>query len=465
MRWLKGLRKELRRTYLPKSLTEVGVASSEESESFAASMILYSGKAVRCHILSSSKTKNGFLDFIGAVSENILRRALQLEEDFAYQSFQSMLQDLPEPICFLTLINDKMFSFRRGEASHIYAFDVKSQVMCDVEDHFLSLKSFTGYLHLITISARNQKIVDYLRDASQRYLLPSIISIECAKLAKDFGLNDFSISSVGLRIPITDIASLRKLKLFSALSDIGLKRTTNEDAVMASNIKYSSSSVTRSLFLLLVADGAGGHLHGEEASKEALISSFVEILKSGIISSNNDIEGSLSRLRDVVQKVNDKIVNLRETKRSDLATTLTMALVLGRNVFVAHCGDSRMYVLKGDQLTLATEDHKYVVELVRAGLMTAEEAKISPQRSVLTSALGMRNPRIDIKCLQIDGDESLLLCSDGLTDLVSEEEVKAYLSHYKYPSIVAQALIDLANSRGGFDNISVAVMTPGSIIF
>lgn len=456
-------RKSSKSENTPKSLTEVSAASLGETESFAASIIFHSGKAGKCYILSSSGAKNGLLNLMGEVSEKILQAVLQSKEDYSVsESFQPLLERCSAPSCILAFINDKMFSFSKGE-NHIYAFDLNNQILHEISDSFLALKHFTGYIYLIS-SQYCQEIINYLLRSSRENLLPSEISAGCINLAREMGIKDFSISLIGMSIPVVNTSSLKRLKLYGACSDIGLKRAVNEDSVIASNVKYSSSGKTWSSFILLVADGAGGHLHGEEASREALKLSFVEILKSNIISSG-DKETLLFTLRNIVQSINERIASLRERKRSDLATTLTMAFILGNDVFVAHCGDSRAYMLKGNDLSLITEDHKYVMDLVKAGIMTLEEAKFSPQRNILTSALGMRSPRVDFKHFSLEGDEILLLCSDGLTDLVSEEEIKAYLKHYKYPSLVSQALINLANNRGGFDNISVAVLVPGSLIF
>jgi protein phosphatase len=446
-----------------KTLTEVSAFSLGNTESFAASIIFQAEKTNRLYILISSGVKGVALKAASQISEKMLQGVTQEERgDSINGFFQRLIENCSIPFCVLVLMNNEMFTLSKGE-SYIYAFDLNSQELYGIHDDFLMLKHFSGYIYLVN-SQREQKILDYLAQSSQKNLLPSEISAKCIDLVKSIGISNFSMSLLGTYLPLVSVSRLRKLKLYSAYSDVGRKRSINEDSVLASNIKYSSSGELWSSFILSVADGAGGHLHGEEASREALRLSFAESLRSNIIN-GGDKENFLFNLRKSIQTTNHSIMGLRESKRSDLATTLTMALVVGNNVFVAHCGDSRMYMLKGSDLSLVTEDHKYVIDLVKAGVMSIDEAKVSPQRNILTSALGMKNPRIDFKHLSLDGDETLLLCSDGLTDLVDDAEIKAYLQHYKYPSLISQALIDIANKRGGFDNISVAMLVPGSIIF
>jgi protein phosphatase len=447
----------------PKTLTEVSVASLGNAESFAASIIFQNKIMNRLYILISSKTKNIILRLASEISEKMLLEVTDNKEDNYVNDFlKHIIAKYSISFCLMILINDKIFAISKGE-NYIYAYNINSQELHKIHDDLLVLKDFSGYIYLVS-SQREQEIVNYLVQFSKENLLPSELSVRCVNLLKSMGITDFSLSLLGINLPIVNLFNLRKLRLYSAHSDIGRERKINEDSILASNIKYSCFGELLSSFILLVADGAGGHLYGKEASQEALRLTFSEILRSNIINSfKSDV--SFLNLKKAIENVNYRIMDLRESKKADLFTTLTTIVIIGNNAFIAHCGDSRMYVLKGNELSLITEDHKYVMELVKAGVITLEESKLSSQRNILTSALGMKAPRIDFKHLYLDGDEVFLICSDGLTDLVDDTEIKAYIKYYKYPSLISRALIDLANKRGGLDNISIAILVPGSRVF
>jgi protein phosphatase len=170
-------------------------------------------------------------------------------------------------------------------------------------------------------------------------------------------------------------------------------------------------------------------------------------------------------MRRAAEKANAKVRSLRESMKSDAATTLTMALIKGDHAYISHCGDTRSYFVSEQRADLITEDHKYVAQLVKSGVISPEEARSHPQRNIITSALGMEQPRIDVIDRPLGIDELVLVCSDGLSDLVEDQEIWKCSRYQRYPSNISRVLIDLANRRGGSDNISIAMLVPGSLLF
>lgn len=220
-------------------------------------------------------------------------------------------------------------------------------------------------------------------------------------------------------------------------TDIGRVRERNDDSYL----------VEEPLFA--VADGMGGHKGGDVASQLAL-----ETLEAGF----REQGGGLAQL---IRDANGAVL---ERSRSDSAvrgmgTTLTAVVMKGTSALFAHVGDSRAYLLRAGDLRQLTEDHTLVARMVRSGEISAAEAEVHPHRSVLTRALGTEAD-VDVDEFDValtDGDR-LLLCSDGLTGMVTEEQIVAILSAAPDPQDAADRLVRAANRAGGVDNITVMVL-------
>lgn len=220
-------------------------------------------------------------------------------------------------------------------------------------------------------------------------------------------------------------------------TDIGRVRERNEDAVL----------VIPPLFA--VADGMGGHRGGEVASHVAL--DRLEELES-------DGKGSLAdRVRQANQAVWDRAAG--DDHLTGMGTTLTAIRLDGDTAILAHVGDSRAYLLRDEELRQLTTDHTLVERMLRSGEITEEEADVHPHKNVLTRALGT-DQEVDVDEASIallDGDR-LLLCSDGLTGMVTEDQIQAILQASPDPQNAAERLVRAANRAGGVDNISVVVL-------
>lgn len=229
------------------------------------------------------------------------------------------------------------------------------------------------------------------------------------------------------------------------LTDVGRQRvgSANQDAAMALDLPSGG--------LYAVADGMGGHAAGELAANLAL-DTLSQVYLEG--------RGAPPvRLIEAVQAANLAVLRHAVGESVGMGTTL-LALLVDRGAgLLAHVGDSRAYLLRGGELTRLTEDHSWVAEQVRMGLLTEEEARHHQWRSVVSNALGgEERVRLEIFGLPLKGGDRLLLCSDGLSSVVPEPELRALLSKRDEPAAVARLLIEAANDGGGPDNITVVIV-------
>ncbi len=237
----------------------------------------------------------------------------------------------------------------------------------------------------------------------------------------------------------------------AGLTNKGLERPRNEDSCF---VKTDSDNA-----LLAVADGMGGHRAGNVASDLAI--AIAEHFWAGFDrSSPLSAEKARSMVRSLVLEANEQVMAEADniSERRGMGTTFTVGLVCGNRLTIGHIGDSRAYLINDGQIKLLTRDHSLVEQLIDSGQVKPEEAKSHPQRHILTRALGIGpDPQVDIEDLEIEPGSALLFCTDGLTNMVGDEEILAAASKQSDPQLLAEALIELANSRGGFDNITVVV--------
>jgi serine/threonine protein phosphatase PrpC len=224
----------------------------------------------------------------------------------------------------------------------------------------------------------------------------------------------------------------------AALSDVGRARQSNEDAFLERSP------------LFVVADGMGGARAGEVASAIA-----VETAKESEVGTSPEHD-----LTEVVKAANREIYRKaqEDSEHAGMGTTFTGALVTGNEVAIGHVGDSRMYRYRGGELERLTQDHSLVEEFVRQGKLTPEEAEVHPQRSIITRALGPE-PDVQVDTFTYPGraGDVYLICSDGLTGMISEDAIAEIISSSGSLDEAAKHLIDAANENGGRDNITVVL--------
>lgn len=221
-------------------------------------------------------------------------------------------------------------------------------------------------------------------------------------------------------------------------TDTGRQRPHNEDSFVARSPLFA------------VADGMGGAQAGEVASRVA-----VEVLREGLGEGTGTVA---ERLTDQVVEANRRIHERaqKDQRRAGMGTTLTAAYVDTGNLVVVHVGDSRLYRLRDGQLTRLTRDHSLVEELVRQGRLTPEQALEHPQRSIITRALGPESEvAVDSEVLPVDSGDLYLVCSDGLTAMLAEDEIEEILVAPRTLAEQVDMLVDAANAAGGRDNITV----------
>ncbi|HLM25605.1 MAG TPA: Stp1/IreP family PP2C-type Ser/Thr phosphatase [Thermoleophilaceae bacterium] len=225
----------------------------------------------------------------------------------------------------------------------------------------------------------------------------------------------------------------------AALTDVGRQRSANEDSFVEAPPFFA------------VADGMGGAKAGEVASQIAV---------EAFDSADEAPEQAEARLRDIAQSANRRIYDLAqaEESRRGMGTTLTAALVGPDGVSLGHVGDSRGYLLRDGELEQLTRDHSLVAELERTGQIAPGEAEHHPQRSIITRALGPERD-VDVDTYTINGrpGDVFLLCSDGLTSMISNEEMASILRSADSLQETAEALVRSANQSGGKDNITVVL--------
>lgn len=228
-------------------------------------------------------------------------------------------------------------------------------------------------------------------------------------------------------------------------TDKGRVRDINEDYILVLK--------SRNYSLLVAADGMGGHNGGEIASKLASVT-----IRDYIVEKLNEYDDKEELVRDAMIKANSCVFHksLENDKLKGMGTTVTCCLVYNGKLYIGHVGDSRAYIINEKEIRKITEDHSYVQELINNGSITENEALEHPQRNLITRAIGVEKfVVVDTKIESMGIHDYLFLCTDGLTSYVNNEEIHQIVM--KSGQNAVDRLIDLANERGGSDNISIII--------
>lgn len=249
-------------------------------------------------------------------------------------------------------------------------------------------------------------------------------------------------------------------------SDIGLVRKVNEDTFVCLKLNdlLEIKNSTADLYLCVVADGMGGHNAGEVASAMAVqkIVEFVREKYIGVLTELDITEEKIFGLiNDAIYYSNDKIYkkSLLNAECIGMGTTLSMILIKDNSLYYGHVGDSRIYIIRKDEIVRLTEDHSLVEELVKKGIIKPEEAASHPQKHVMTRALGTEyDIEADLGKQDLSEGDYVLLCTDGLSNLVNDNEIKEIVLKAENVEQACSNLINKAKENGGFDNITVVVV-------
>lgn len=238
------------------------------------------------------------------------------------------------------------------------------------------------------------------------------------------------------------------MKAFS-ITDIGEKRSINQDYVFC-----ETNSIGSLPNLFIVADGMGGHNAGDYASRFCVESITDNIRNSGI-------ESPIALIEEAIKDTNDKLyeISKQEVDYEGMGTTLVIATICGKDMYVANIGDSRLYVISKD-IRQITEDHSLVQAMVRTGELNRDEAKSHPNKNIITRALGTNEiAQPDFFEVELADGDIVLMCSDGLTNMLNDETIEQLIrENADDPKVAAETLVKQANKNGGKDNITVIIV-------
>lgn len=238
-------------------------------------------------------------------------------------------------------------------------------------------------------------------------------------------------------------------RFFTGLTDPGLLRAVNQDDFYIDpQGRY-----------FIVADGMGGHAGGQEASRIA-----TQAIQTYLDDRWNTNDSAQELLEKAFLQANQAILQdqSKHPERSDMGTTAVAVMFRDEQPWCAHIGDSRLYRLRGAKLHQLTEDHTWVARAMKSGDITPDQARIHPWRHILSKCLGREDVRqIDVQPLDLQPNDRLLLCSDGLTEELSDQIIAHHLKSIRACERAASALVNAAKDRGGRDNITVVIVAFG----
>ncbi len=252
--------------------------------------------------------------------------------------------------------------------------------------------------------------------------------------------------------------------IFGQLSDVGMVRNNNQDAVLCYFVSSRSADERPDFGLFMVADGMGGHHDGEKASALAIKTVAATVATTiwlPMLSGQTENQAPITEaLTEAIQKANGDIM----VQVPDGGTTFSSVILIGDLAYVAHVGDSRVYIISKDGvIEQLTRDHSLVQRLIELDQLTPEEAAEHPQKNVLYRALGQNDVvEVDTMFRRVPPKSSLVVCSDGLWNQVQDKEIVDIVRQNSNPQDACNKLVALANKRGGLDNVTVVVLNlPG----
>lgn len=237
------------------------------------------------------------------------------------------------------------------------------------------------------------------------------------------------------------------MKAFS-ITDIGERRRINQDYV------FCSETATGKLpNLFIVADGMGGHNAGDYASRFCVEFFKQRIEESNLISPVASIEAALKETNDNLRSKAEEQIELE-----GMGTTIVVATIFDKQMYVANVGDSRLYVI-GKEMKQITEDHSLVEAMVKTGKLDRSEARAHPNKNIITRAIGANDTlEPDFFEVELEEGDTVLMCSDGLTNMLEDETIEQIIRENEELSVAAQTLVKSANQNGGKDNIAIIII-------
>ncbi|MCK9216800.1 MAG: Stp1/IreP family PP2C-type Ser/Thr phosphatase [Firmicutes bacterium] len=238
-------------------------------------------------------------------------------------------------------------------------------------------------------------------------------------------------------------------------SNIGLIRKTNEDAFY-----YQDNYEKGKPFVCVIADGMGGHNAGEVASKMAVLQ-FIDFYERNIKNYKNSFNNYAKLVKEAFFCVNKNIYleSIKKPEYTGMGTTLTVVFIIDNKMIIGHVGDSRVYMIRESHIEKITTDHSYVAELIKNGTIKPEEASSHPQKNLITRAIGTSYTiDVDINVYDLKNGDYMIMCTDGLSNMLNQTEIKETVLYDNDLIEKCNALIGLANKKGGHDNITVIII-------
>ncbi len=239
------------------------------------------------------------------------------------------------------------------------------------------------------------------------------------------------------------------IKTFS-LTDVGMKRKINQDYLYTCEEKVGNLPN-----LFIVCDGMGGHKAGDYASRRS-----TEIIVESV--KNNTKTSPIKIIREAIEEANDHVFveASQNSEMTGMGTTCVVSCVIGNTLYVANVGDSRLYLIDRE-ITQITKDHSLVEEMVRVGQIDRQSARTHPDKNIITRAVGAAPEiRVDFFDVSIKEGDLILMCSDGLSNMVEDEDIRMIVTAAPDLATKAERLVQEANARGGRDNIAVVLIDP-----
>jgi serine/threonine protein phosphatase PrpC len=246
------------------------------------------------------------------------------------------------------------------------------------------------------------------------------------------------------------------------LTDVGRARTLNEDSLLTVEAEQVCQSVIQLVGLYAVADGMGGHARGDVASR-VIVNTLAQHMAQKLAQwpadeGQGEMDGE-TWLREAVLAANKAVLDYRHSARSDMGSTLVAALVLQNTAYIANIGDSRAYLINDQGIRQVTTDHSLIERLIAAGQVTREEARYHPQRNVIYRTMGDKAKlEVDTFVQPLAPGDRLLLCSDGLSGMITDEQILAICRKHAAPQEACRELVEAANQAGGDDNITAIIL-------
>lgn len=237
------------------------------------------------------------------------------------------------------------------------------------------------------------------------------------------------------------------MKAFS-ITNIGMQRKVNQDYVYC-----SEEAVGKLPNLYIVADGMGGHRAGDYASRCCVESMVQSIREDNYLSPVSILEHGIQKANEIVLSESKKYAEYE-----GMGTTVVVATIVKDTLHVGNIGDSRLYLIR-DQIEQITQDHSLVETMVRTGELMPEDARFHPNKNIITRALGTnKEVKADFFEIKLEKEDTILLCSDGLSNMVEDKEIERIVKEIKDVEKASETLVTLANQNGGADNIAIVMV-------